>query len=57
MLYYLKNTDLIECMMGMLDINLELVGEGLLSHIENLDTSRSLLHFKDYSCLDKLLST
>jgi len=40
----------------MLVINLELVGKKLLSHIENLDTSQSLLDYKGYPRLQILLS-
>jgi hypothetical protein len=35
---------------GMLVINLELAREGLLSYIENIDTSQSHLEYKGYSC-------
>jgi hypothetical protein len=35
----------------MLGINPKPVGEGLLFHIENWDTSQSLLDCKSYSCL------
>jgi hypothetical protein len=43
--------------MSMLHINPESDGERLLSHIENWDTSQSLLDCKGYSCLQRLPST
>jgi hypothetical protein len=57
MMYYLENTELTECKTwGIPIINLELAGEGLLSHIKNLDTSQSHLDCRGYSCHQRLLS-
>ena len=58
MLYYLEKADLTECKnYGHGRYKLEVVEEGLLSLIENLDTSQSLLECKDCSYLQRLLST
>jgi hypothetical protein len=57
MMYYLENTELTECKTwGIPIINLELAGEGFLSHIKNLDTSQSHLDCRGYSCHQRLLS-
>jgi hypothetical protein len=42
---------------GYARINPKLVGERLLSHIENLDIFQSHLNCKGYSCHQRLLST
>ena len=70
MLYYLENTELTECRTcwhtrykirtgrGItLSIKPELAGEELLFHIENKNTSQSLLDCKGYSHLQILPST
>jgi hypothetical protein len=42
---------------GILVINPELTGKGLLSHKKNLDSSQSHLDYRGYSCHQRLLST
>jgi hypothetical protein len=58
MLYYLENAEMTECMTwGHSRYKLRTGRERLQWHIKNLDTSRSHLDCRDYSCHQGLLST
>jgi len=58
MLYYLENIELTKCRTYNIPIiNPELAGEGLMSHIKNLDTSQSHVDCRGYLCHQNLLST